>query len=566
MIELVVSQGRVADRAPGMIEGAARTARALEHRYGVKGRFVGTPAAPADDDWTVSLGQARETLVELGQTVAAGIAAGNLIAMTANTCAASLATLPVVAREYPDAVVLWIDAHGDFNTPDTTQSGYLGGMALAGVCGLWDSGHGGGIRPEQVILVGARDIDPLERELLRTAGVRIIPPAEATADRVTQAVDGARVWIHIDWDVLEPGFVPADYHVPDGMLPAQIRSILESLPAKDVLGIELAEFKSTADESVDDKAVAVILDMVTPVFDSVMTGPARGAPMTTSNTLRFTKMHGAGNDFVVLDLRDTGPPSPELCRALADRHRGVGCDLILAVKPPRSAHAVASFEIWTADGSPSPQCGNGARCIAAWLLRAGIAQGKSFELDSPSNTHVVRVLGDNWFSIDLGVPQFAPDQVPLFGFEQQKDLYEIDLRGGSRLSFAAVSTGNPHAVIEVDDVDIAAVSQIGPAVQNAGVFLPTVNVGFTQVVSRDRIRLRVYEYGAGETLACGSGACAAAAVLMRRGRVDRNVAVALPGGELHITWPDAGERIVLAGPAEFVYEGQFTHASVQQHS
>lgn len=277
-------------------------------------------------------------------------------------------------------------------------------------------------------------------------------------------------------------------------------------------------------------------------------------------------MHGAGNDFVVLDLRNAQAPSPELCRALAHRHTGVGCDLILGVKAPRSEGSVASFEIWTADGSPSQQCGNGARCVSAWVLRAGLAQGPRFALDSPTRTHAVDVLDAHSFSIDMGVPQFAPDQIPLFGFDEEKDLYEVDLADGSSLRFAAVSMGNPHAVIEVEDVDIAPVSQIGQALQKSDFFLPTVNVGFTEVVARDRIRLRVYEYGAGETLACGSGACAAAAVLMRQGRIDRSVSVALTGGELHISWPDASGQMIMAGPAVFAYEGQFPYASVQQHS
>ncbi len=288
--------------------------------------------------------------------------------------------------------------------------------------------------------------------------------------------------------------------------------------------------------------------------------------MTTSPTLRFTKMHGCGNDFVVLDLRATPSPSPELCRALADRHKGVGADLILGVGPPRSARAVASFEIWTSDGSRSMQCGNGARCVAAWLLRAGLAHGSRFELDSPSGTHPVNALGDGVFSIGLCVPEFSPELIPLVGFESREERYEAKLEDGTLVRFAAVSTGNPHVVIEVDDIDDAPVSRIGPAVRSSPVFPPTVNVGFAQVVSREKIRLRVHEYGAGETLACGSGACAASAVLMCQGRVDRDVTVSLPGGELRVSWPGDDERIVLAGPTTTVYEGQFHHDSVQQYS
>ncbi|WP_326952353.1 YqcI/YcgG family protein [Amycolatopsis sp. NBC_01286] len=269
MIEIIVSQGRIGDRAPGMLEGAERTAHALEQRYDAKGQYVGRPGAPVDDDWSVSLPAAGETLTALGQAVSASITADHRTVMVANTCAASLASLPVVAREHPDCLVLWIDAHGDFNTPETTGSGYLGGMALSGACGLWDSGHGAGLDPRQVILIGARDIDAAERVLLDEAGVRIIPPAEATARRVAQAVNGSRVWVHIDWDVLEPGYVPADYQVPDGLLPNQIRAILESIPASDVLGIELAEFTATPGEGTDGGAVDSIMDMVAPVFETV---------------------------------------------------------------------------------------------------------------------------------------------------------------------------------------------------------------------------------------------------------------------------------------------------------
>ncbi|WP_207400766.1 diaminopimelate epimerase [Actinomadura roseirufa] len=288
-------------------------------------------------------------------------------------------------------------------------------------------------------------------------------------------------------------------------------------------------------------------------------------PGRTSAVLHFSKMHGAGNDFVVLDLRHAPEPAPAVCRALADRHTGVGCDLILGVKAPRTAAAVASYVIWTAEGAPSQQCGNGARCVAAWVLRAGLARGPRFALDSPLATHAVDVLDESSFRIAMGVPRFGPEQIPVSGFDGERDLYEADLGGGLRPRFAAVSMGNPHAVIEVDDVDAAPVARVGLALQNSRVLPPTVNVGFAEVAARDRVRLRVYEYGAGETLACGSGACAAAAVLIRRGRVDRLVHVAQSGGELHIGWPDAAAEISLTGPAAFTYEGQFPHGYLQQH-
>jgi diaminopimelate epimerase len=280
--------------------------------------------------------------------------------------------------------------------------------------------------------------------------------------------------------------------------------------------------------------------------------------------LPFTKMHGAGNDFVVIDLRgNVAAPDPDLCRALADRHTGVGCDQILTIEPPRSAAAAASYRIWNADGSSSQQCGNGARCIAAWVLRDSVARDPErcladhFELDSPAGTHAVDVLDLHHYRIAMGLPTFAPSMdIPLHGFALAQDEYRIDI-DGLAVHFGAVSMGNPHAVIEVDDVLTAPVATLGPALQRHAAFPESVNVGFAEIVSRSHIKLRVFERGVGETLACGSGACAAAAVSMRRGRVDREVAVELPGGTLTIAWPHDGAQIAMAGPAAFVFEGEW---------
>ena len=282
-----------------------------------------------------------------------------------------------------------------------------------------------------------------------------------------------------------------------------------------------------------------------------------GRPLVPVAALHFSKMHGAGNDFVVLDLRTAASaPSPALCRALADRHTGVGCDQILTVEAPRSAASVASYRIWNADGSSSQQCGNGARCVAAWLVRDGAAGGATFELDSPTGTHAVEALGNGRYRIAMGVPRFAPQAIPLAGFSDMQDEYEIEL-GDQPLRFGAVSTGNPHAVVEVADVDAAPVATVGPALQRNGVFPQSANVGFAEVVARDLVRLRVFERGVGETLACGSGACAAVAVLVRRGRIGRDVTVSLPGGDLRIAWPDDGAQIMMAGPTAFVFEGEW---------
>ncbi len=284
---------------------------------------------------------------------------------------------------------------------------------------------------------------------------------------------------------------------------------------------------------------------------------ARRAP------LPFTKMHGAGNDFVVIDLRaDAMPPGPDLCRALADRHTGIGCDQILTIESPRTAQAAASYRIWNADGSASEQCGNGARCIAAWVVRDSAARDPQrgladhFALDSPAATHAVDVLGPHRYRIAMGRPIWEPARIPLRGFAAVQPAYELTF-GGEILSIGAVSMGNPHAVIEVDGVDAAPVSSVGPAMQRHAAFPDSVNVGFVEVVSRSHIKLRVFERGVGETLACGSGACAAAAVLMQRGRIDREVAVTLPGGMLDIAWPDNDAQIAMAGPAAFVFEGEW---------
>ena len=278
---------------------------------------------------------------------------------------------------------------------------------------------------------------------------------------------------------------------------------------------------------------------------------------TAAPVLRFSKMHGAGNDFVVIDLRD-GAPAPDAAMAerLADRHFGVGCDQILTIESPRSATAVASYRIWNADGSNSEQCGNGARCVAAWLARDGAAQGAHFRVDSPLATHAVERLDGGRYAIAMGVPKFDPAEVPIAGFPVAQDRYPIAMEGGV-VELGAVSMGNPHAVLVVDDVDAAPVLALGPTLQASDAFPESANIGFAQIVARDRIRLRVYERGVGETLACGSGACAAAAVLMRRGVVDRSVTIELPGGDLHIRWPDDGAEVIMSGPAAFVFEGEW---------
>ena len=276
--------------------------------------------------------------------------------------------------------------------------------------------------------------------------------------------------------------------------------------------------------------------------------------------MRFSKMHGAGNDFVVLDLRAGTPaPAPALCARIADRHFGVGCDQILTIEPATAADAVAAYRIWNADGSSSGQCGNGARCVAAWLVRDGVAPADAaFMIESPAGRHAVAHDGQGGFVIDMGAPRFAPADVPLAGIDHACDDYALVI-DGTTLRFGAVSMGNPHAVLEVDDVATADLPHIGPRVQHHALFPQSVNVGFAQVLSPTHIRLRVFERGVGETLACGTGACAAVAVLARRGRVaaDAEVVVDLPGGRLHIRHDRQRGTLHMGGPAAFVFEGEW---------
>jgi len=276
--------------------------------------------------------------------------------------------------------------------------------------------------------------------------------------------------------------------------------------------------------------------------------------------MRFSKMHGAGNDFVVLDLRKGAPaPDKDACARIADRHRGIGCDQLLTVEPPRSPGSVASYRIWNADGSAAQQCGNGARCIAAWLVREGAAPMLGeFSIDSPAGTHEVGRDGQGGIVIDMGTPRFAPQDVPLSGWHEPRDTYTLYL-GSTAVHFGAASMGNPHAVIEVAALGRATVEATGSALQRNAAFPESVNVGFAEVVSREHIRLRVFERGVGETLACGSGACAAVAVLTRRGQLDagRDIAVDLPGGTLRIRYDQDSGRVAMGGPTAFVFEGDW---------
>lgn len=265
---MIVSQGRIADRASGMIDGARLTAEALEKKHGVKGEYIGKSSPAENDRWPESLEKSRSTLQLLNNSISEKIKETYPIVLISNTCSASLATLPVVSNFHKDAIIIWIDAHGDFNTPSTSDSGYLGGMVVSAACGLWDSGYGSGLKSSQVLILGARDIDPPERKLLDKHSIKVIPPNRCNTEEILDFIRDKPIWIHIDWDVLEPGYLPADYIVPDGLYPDKIKEILTAVSANPILGIELAEFNATKDITENNKAIDKILDMVSPIFET----------------------------------------------------------------------------------------------------------------------------------------------------------------------------------------------------------------------------------------------------------------------------------------------------------
>jgi len=274
--------------------------------------------------------------------------------------------------------------------------------------------------------------------------------------------------------------------------------------------------------------------------------------------LPFSKMHGIGNDFVVLDCRHDGfALDAAQIRALANRHTGVGFDQLLSVEPARDPAYAFYYGIWNADGSPSGQCGNGVRCVAAWLHRAGaLALGDSVMIESPSGPVTVRLLGANEVTVDMGEPIFEPARIP-FATEAEADCYEIRV-GDDTLQIGAVSMGNPHAVVVVTDLADPALQRLGPLLSSHERFAQGANSGFVQQLDRGHLCLRVHERGAGWTLACGTGACAAMAVLHQRGEVDDRVQVELPGGTLRIDWAGPGHALWMTGPAAFAFEGKWT--------
>ena len=270
--------------------------------------------------------------------------------------------------------------------------------------------------------------------------------------------------------------------------------------------------------------------------------------------LLFTKMHGIGNDFVVLDgINQVVNLSSAQVQRIADRHFGVGCDQLLVVEVYEGEEADFRYRIFNADGSEVEQCGNGARCFARFVYDQGLTQKTTIPVMTASGLIVLNIQPNGQVMVNMGVPEFAPERIPFIS-ERQQTLYNREI-AGEWVSFSAVSMGNPHAVLQVTDVDMAPVGVLGPALEHHPSFPRRVNVGFMQVLGRDRIRLRVFERGSGETLACGTGACAAVVAGCIQGLLDTQVTVALPGGDLQIRWDGEGQPVWMTGPAETVFRG-----------
>ena len=271
--------------------------------------------------------------------------------------------------------------------------------------------------------------------------------------------------------------------------------------------------------------------------------------------VNFSKMHGLGNDFVVIDnVTQNVFFSKEKIQQLADRHFGIGFDQLLLVEPPYDPEQDFHYRIFNADGSEVSQCGNGARCFARFVKMKGLINRNKIKVSTKAGKMVLYLEKDGQVTVNMGVPDFEPTRVPMVANKPEKTyIFRVDDR---TVFLGAASMGNPHCVMEVDDVDTADVHVLGPLLERHERFPEGVNVGFMQVVSKEHIKLRVFERGSGETLACGSGACAAVAVGQIQGKLDKEVRVDLPGGSLRIRWQGEDSALKMTGPAEHIYDGQ----------
>ena len=271
--------------------------------------------------------------------------------------------------------------------------------------------------------------------------------------------------------------------------------------------------------------------------------------------IQFTKMHGLGNDFVVIDaINQNIELSEEQIRYIADRHFGVGCDQLLLVEPAESDDVDFIYRIFNADGGEVEQCGNGARCFAVFVREKGLSDKNPIVVETNTGVISLYIDQDGQVTVDMGVPEFAPWKIP-FNADTRLDEYALDV-SGEVLKIGAVSLGNPHAVTIVENVDRTDVDKLGREIEHHALFPNRVNAGFMQIINNAHIRLRVFERGAGETLACGTGACAAVVIGHLQGHLAEEVEVELPGGSLLIRWQGEASPVMMTGPATTVFEGK----------
>jgi diaminopimelate epimerase len=270
--------------------------------------------------------------------------------------------------------------------------------------------------------------------------------------------------------------------------------------------------------------------------------------------LEFTKMHGLGNDFIVINaINQSVSLTPDQVRLLADRHFGIGCDQLLLVEKTTSGDADFRYRIYNADGGEVGQCGNGARCFMQFVHDQGLSDKTELQVETAGGPLLLIREEDGQITVNMGIPRLQPGEIP-FDAPAFATRYPLQL-ADQELEIAAVSMGNPHAVLRVDDIDSAPLAELGPAIESHPRFPQRVNAGFMQIIDRHTIRVRVYERGAGETLACGSGACAAVVAGRLWEQLDACVKVFLNGGELMVSWQGEGEPVMMTGPATTVYQG-----------
>jgi diaminopimelate epimerase len=271
--------------------------------------------------------------------------------------------------------------------------------------------------------------------------------------------------------------------------------------------------------------------------------------------MKFTKMHGLGNDFVVIDaVTQNVRITASMVRRLADRKTGIGFDQVLVIEPPSAVDIDFNYRIFNCDGAEVEQCGNGARCLARFVHDRQLTGKKSIQVQTSNRVMTLNLINKNLVAVDMGVPELDPPAIP-FQANEAASLYDIDVNGQVQ-RIAAVSMGNPHAVLTVADLNTAPVAELGAALESHERFPNRVNVGFMQIVDRSEIKLRVFERGVGETDACGSGACAAAVAAIQQELVDSPVTVHLTRGPLKIDWKGAGSPLIMSGPAKTVFHGR----------